>query len=200
MGGERGKDVVKGGVGDDHLRGGRGNDRVDGRDAAAFTDRVRCGPGGADRAFADPGDDVASSCEAVDQNDAPTAVDDASTTPEDTVLTLTPSGPGGPAGNDTDADGDTLTVTAVSGAVGGAATLAAGTIRFTPTANLCGVATGRFDYTVSDAHGGFDEGRVTVDITCVPDNPDRCRRRGDPRRGLRGRRGRGAGQRQRRRR
>ena len=30
---------------------------------------------------------------------------------------------------------------------------------------------GRFDYTVSDGHGGSDAGRVTVDITCVPDDP-----------------------------
>ena len=37
--------------------------------------------------------------------------------------------------------------------------------------NLCGVAAGRFDYTVSDGHGGSDVGRVTVDITCVPDDP-----------------------------
>ena len=99
------------------------------------------------------------------------AVDDTRTTPEDTALLLPAAGSSGPAGNDTDADGDALTVTAVSGAVGGTATITAGTIRFAPTADLCGVAAARFDYTVSDGHGGSDAGRVTVDVTCVPDDP-----------------------------
>ena len=72
--GEQGKDVVKGGGGDDRLRGGKGNDQLDGRDAGAFTDIVRCGPGTADRAFADMGDDVVSGCEVVNQNDPPTDI------------------------------------------------------------------------------------------------------------------------------
>ena len=271
--GEQGKDVVQGGDGDDVLRGGKGNDQLDGRDNPRSRDVVRCGPGSADRAFADLGDDVVSGCEVVNQNDppsglelkpaavdenspvgtlvgklkatdadpgdkhtfalvsgsgagdngsftiegrrllaakafdfeadatlsirvratdleratfeesltvsvtdvaenvAPTAVDDSRTTTEDTSLVLPVSGAGSPAANDTDANGDPLTVTAVSGAVGGSATITAGTIRFTPTANLCGVAAGRFDYTVSDGHGGADVGRVSVNITCVPDNP-----------------------------
>ena len=72
--GEQGKDVIKGGGGDDRLRGGKGNDQLDGRDAGAFTDIVRCGPGTADRAFADMGDDVVSGCEVVNQNDPPTDI------------------------------------------------------------------------------------------------------------------------------
>ena len=73
--------------------------------------------------------------------------------------------------NDTDADADALTVTAVSAAVGGTATITAATLRFVPTADLCGPSAARFDYTVSDGHGGSDEGRVTVDLACVPDDP-----------------------------
>ncbi len=107
----------------------------------------------------------------VGENVAPVAVDDTKTTSEDTTLDLPVSGAGSPAANDTDANGDPLTVTAVSGAVGGTATITAGTVRFNPTANLCGPGAGRFDYTVADSQGSTDSGRVTVDITCVPDNP-----------------------------
>ncbi len=72
--GEQGKDVVEGGPGDDVLRGGKGNDQLDGRDDGKAEDVVRCGPGTADRAFADVGDDVVSGCEVVNQNDPPTAI------------------------------------------------------------------------------------------------------------------------------
>jgi hypothetical protein len=105
------------------------------------------------------------------ENAAPVAVDDTRTTTEDTVLTLPLSAAGSPAANDTDADGDALAVTAVSGAVGGTAAIVSGSVRFTPTANLCGQALGHFDYTVTDTHSGTDQGRVTVDISCVPDDP-----------------------------
>ena len=73
--GEQGQDVVKGGPGDDRLRGGKGNDQMDGRDAAESSDFVRCGPGTADRAFADTGDDVVSGCEVVNQNDPPIGIE-----------------------------------------------------------------------------------------------------------------------------
>jgi len=72
-------------------------------------------------------------------------------------------------GNDTDADLDTLSITAVSNAVGGVAELVEGGIRFTPAANFNGAA--RFDYTVSDGHGGSDQGRVNFTITPVNDAP-----------------------------
>ena len=271
--GEQGKDVVKGGGGDDRLRGGKGNDQLDGRDAGAFTDIVRCGPGTADRAFADMGDDVVSGCEVVNQNDPPTdirlepatlaenspvgtlvgtleakdpdpgdkhefslvpgagagdngsftiqgtqlltaaafdfevrpslsvrvratdlkgatyaksltitvgdvsensppvAVDDVWSWPEDANLTMQRLGSFSPAGNDTDADGDIPFVTAISGAVGGTAGIQGSRIVFSPTPDLCGVAAGGFDYTITDGRGGSDTGRFTVDITCVPDDP-----------------------------
>ena len=80
---------------------------------------------------------------------------------------------------DTDADGDTLTVTAVSGATGGSATLddngtlttADDFVTFSPTANRCSPLGGSYDYTVSDGNGGTDVGHVTVNITCVNDPP-----------------------------
>ena len=82
---------------------------------------------------------------------------------------LPASGVGSPAANDTDFDGDTLAVTAVSAPSGGTVSLSAGSITFNPTANLCSVGAGGFSYTVSDGHGGTAVGAVTVNITCVND-------------------------------
>lgn len=98
-------------------------------------------------------------------NDPPVAVDDTLTTPEEvplvvagTVLTA----------NDTDAESQTLTVTAVANPTHGTVALDAGTVTFTPDANFDGAA--GFDYTVSDgaATGG---GHVTVTVTDVNDAP-----------------------------
>ncbi len=50
-------------------------------------------------------------------------------------------------------------------------TSTAGTVTFTPTADLCGDGAGSFDYLVVDGNGGSDAGHVTVDITCVDDAP-----------------------------
>ena len=43
-------------------------------------------------------------------------------------------------------------------------------VTFTPTANLCGDDQGGFDYELSDGTS-TDTGHVTVDITCVNDEP-----------------------------
>ena len=109
-------------------------------------------------------------------NDAPVADDETISTPEDTAVDT-------PVAfllaGDTDIDSGTLTVTAVSGASGGTAVLddngTAGDktddfVRFTPTANLCGLGAGEYDYTVSDG-ALTDTGHVTVNITCVDDAP-----------------------------
>ena len=109
-------------------------------------------------------------------NDAPVADDETISTNEDTAVDTLVSYL---LTGDTDIDSATLTVTAVSGAVGGTAVLNdTGTppdksddyVRFTPTANLCGAGAGRYDYTVSDG-SLTDTGHVTVDITCVNDAP-----------------------------
>ena len=110
-------------------------------------------------------------------NDAPVADDETVTatedTPLDTPVTTLLAG-------DTDADGDTLTVTAVSGATGGTATLMDNGmpadktddfVRFTPAANRCAPDGGSYNYT--DSHGTLtDIGAVTVNITCVNDAPE----------------------------
>ena len=74
MRGESGRDAVTGGTGRDFLRGGRNADMMDARDQVGFHDRVRCGRGPGDEAFADPKDDVVAGCEEINQNDPPTGI------------------------------------------------------------------------------------------------------------------------------
>jgi hypothetical protein len=79
--------------------------------------------------------------------------------------------------NDTDPDNVApaapnagLSVTAVSGAVNGTATINAdGTVRFAPALNFNG--TGSFNYTISDGNGGTASSSVTVTVTPVNDAP-----------------------------
>ena len=65
--------------------------------------------------------------------------------------------------NDRDADGDTLTVTAVSGAVGGAVRLNSAVITFTHDGKTKENVS--FTYTVSDGRGGTDTATVAVTVT-----------------------------------
>jgi cysteine-rich repeat protein len=97
--------------------------------------------------------------------DAPVAVDDVAAATEDQPATLVAATL---AANDTDADGDALTVTAVGVPSGGAVALVGGTITFTPAPNLTGTA--GFDYTVSDG-ARTDVGHVVVTVAAVPDAP-----------------------------
>ena len=70
-----------------------------------------------------------------------------------------------------DVDGGAPSVDSVSGATGGVVAHDAGVTTFTPDANLCGTASGGFDYTVSDGAGGSATGHVTLDLACVEDAP-----------------------------
>ncbi len=72
-------------------------------------------------------------------------------------------------GNDSDADGGTLSVTSVQGETHGSAVLSNGVITFTPEANYNGEAT--FQYTVSDGKGGTATANVTLFVTAVNDAP-----------------------------
>ena len=119
-------------------------------------------------------------------NDAPTAVDDAGTTDEDTVLTV--AGPG-ILTNDTDPDAsDVLAVSEVNGdaaAVGQQITLASGALLtvnsdgsygYDPNGQFEGLAVGEtatdsFAYTISDGNGGSDTATVTITIVGVNDAP-----------------------------
>lgn len=68
--------------------------------------------------------------------------------------------------NDTDPDGDVLTITGITGATGGTAVYdaLAGTVTFTATAGHVGAAS--FSYALADARGGTDE--ATVALTVAP--------------------------------
>ncbi|WP_395736406.1 beta strand repeat-containing protein [Prosthecobacter sp.] len=68
-------------------------------------------------------------------------------------------------GNDTDSDGDTLTLTSVQSATNGSVSLASGFILFTPTAGFSGTAS--FTYTISDGLGGTANGTVTVNVNAT---------------------------------
>ena len=99
-------------------------------------------------------------------NDAPVAVNDTVTATEDTPLVLTPAAL---LGNDSDIDGDALSITAVGGATHGTVALTNGNVVFTPAANYNGSAS--FTYTTSDGHGGTATATVNVTVTAVNDAP-----------------------------
>ena len=74
--------------------------------------------------------------------------------------------------NDMDAEGDTLSVTAVSEPSNGTAEIVEGSmteVTYTPKTNFHG--TDSFTYEVSDGYGGTDTGTVDVTITPVNDAP-----------------------------
>ncbi|HEX7946396.1 MAG TPA: Ig-like domain-containing protein, partial [Phenylobacterium sp.] len=71
--------------------------------------------------------------------------------------------------NDTDPDGDKLTITSVQAATHGTVALAAdGSVTFTAASGYAGAAS--FTYTISDGHGGVDTATVNVDVK-APSSP-----------------------------
>src|SRR5262249_57540872 len=72
-------------------------------------------------------------------------------------------------GNDTDVDGDNLTITSVQGATHGTVSLSGSNVIFTPAADYNGAAS--FTYTVSDGHGGSSTATVNVTVNPVNDAP-----------------------------
>ncbi len=99
-------------------------------------------------------------------NDGPVAGDDTATTDEDTPITITDV-----LDNDSDADGDTLTIISVTvPAEQGEVTTDGTNVTFTPAENFNGPAT--ITYTISDGNGGNDVGLINVNVTPVNDDPD----------------------------
>ncbi len=96
-------------------------------------------------------------------NDAPVAVDDSFTTAEDTAVTVNV------LTNDSDLDGDTLTVSAVTQGASGSVAIVAGGVQYTPNANFNGADS--FTYTLSDGNGGTATATVNVTVTPVNDGP-----------------------------
>ncbi|MEH6522759.1 Ig-like domain-containing protein [Sulfitobacter sp.] len=99
----------------------------------------------------------------VDENAAPTAVDDVLTMDEDTTRDINV------LVNDTDPDLDPLTVTAASSADGEVTFTAEGVVTFTPNEDFNGDAV--INYTITDGNGGFDDAIVTVTVNPINDAP-----------------------------
>ena len=96
-------------------------------------------------------------------NDGPVAVDDTATVAENTTATIAV------LANDSDPNGDPLSVTATTQGAHGAVTLVSGVVRYTPAANYFGPDS--FTYTIRDGNGVPDTGTVTVTVTPVNDAP-----------------------------
>jgi hypothetical protein len=97
-------------------------------------------------------------------NDAPVAVDDSLSTAEEVAgqVEVLP--------NDSDLEGDALSVTgSTNGAHGTVSCDAAGSCTYTPVLNYTGADT--FTYVVNDGNGGTDTGSVSVTVTPVNDAP-----------------------------
>ena len=97
-------------------------------------------------------------------NDAPVVGADRAMTPEDVAVTFDVRG------NDTDVDGDTLSVAAVTqGSKGSVVRNADGTLTYSPSPNASGPDS--FSYTVEDGLTGAASGQVDILITPIDDPP-----------------------------
>lgn len=100
-------------------------------------------------------------------NDAPVAVNDNFTTPEDVPLNFTAANV---TANDSDSDGDPLTLVLVSGPFHGTlATNPDKTYVYTPAANYNGADS--ILYRVYDQDGAYGEGVIRIQVTAVNDVP-----------------------------
>jgi Ca2+-binding RTX toxin-like protein len=96
-------------------------------------------------------------------NDAPVAVNDAATLDEDTEITIDV------LANDSDVDGDALTVSAASASQGTVTINGDGTLTYTPNGDFNGTDT--ITYTVVDGKGGSATATVAVKVNPVNDPP-----------------------------
>ncbi len=97
-------------------------------------------------------------------NDDPIAVADSGTTLINSKLIFTAAEL---LDNDSDIDGDTLTIDSVQGAVNGSVIIdpVDGNVEFTPTPGYFGLAS--FTYTISDGQGGFSTATVNVTVNKI---------------------------------
>ena len=97
-------------------------------------------------------------------NDAPVANDDIASTDEDNALTVDV------LDNDTDVDGDELTVVSTTEPSNGSVVINEdGTVTYTPNENFNG--TDSFEYTIEDEDGLQDTATVTITVNPVNDAP-----------------------------
>jgi gliding motility-associated-like protein len=95
-------------------------------------------------------------------NDAPIAVDDGAATDVDTPVTITV------LANDSDPNGDPITVTNATAGNGTVVINGDGTITYTPASGFCGTDT--ILYTICDPGPLCDQAIVVVTVTCPPVN------------------------------
>jgi len=184
----KGPDKIVGGPGDDRIISRRGPDLIYGQQGA---DLLNGGPN-FDRCLGGSGKDLERNCEAkapplrrggekgcrgqdkcASPNLAPGAVGDSLATGEDTAATIEV------LANDTDPDGDTLTVASLdtTGTRGAVAISSGGTaVTFDPRGRFEELQSGQslddsFAYTVSDGHGHTSTATVAVDVSGVDDPP-----------------------------
>jgi outer membrane protein OmpA-like peptidoglycan-associated protein len=96
-------------------------------------------------------------------NRAPLAQDDSFTVPQDVTTTLSV------LSNDSDPDGNALTIVAVGAAAHGAVTIAGNVLRYTPAAGYTG--NDSFSYTIDDGAGGRATAIVRVTVQRVNHAP-----------------------------
>ena len=95
---------------------------------------------------------------------APDAIDDVADTLEDTPITVDV------VSNDTDEDGDSLTIIEVGAADNGTLEIINNEIRYTSNEHWSG--TDSFTYTVYDGDGGYDTATATINVEAVADAPE----------------------------
>ena len=95
--------------------------------------------------------------------DPPTIVADTATTAEDDAVSIDV------LANDSDVDGDTLTIMSVTSPAHGTAQIVSGQVLYTPTENYFGPDS--FSYTANDGTGNMASANVAVTVTPVPDPP-----------------------------
>src|SRR5258708_3017673 len=91
------------------------------------------------------------------------AVDDSASTPKNVPVTIDP------LANDSDPDGDALTIISVSPTNGAASIIGGTNVLFTPNASFTGTAT--VGYTISDGGGGTASALITLSLTNPPPLP-----------------------------
>jgi Ca2+-binding RTX toxin-like protein len=181
--GDDGNDQLWGGAGNDDLRGGNGSDIVNYAGNWNGYRIERGASGGATITDARPdlnGDEGRDSLTGIEElrfadrtyyldgrNNAPIALADGVVTDEDVSVVISAASL---AANDTDFDGDPLTIGTVADAVHGTVWLDHGNVVFRPDAGYHGAAS--FTYRASDGRGGVSEGTtVSVRVNPVNDAP-----------------------------
>jgi hypothetical protein len=92
-------------------------------------------------------------------NDTPVAVDDTVTVNEDSTVLIDV------LANDTDADGDTLSITGFTQGTNGTVTQEGDSLRYTPNPNFYG--SDSFMYEISDGNGGIATAIVSITVNPI---------------------------------